>query len=112
MKPIEYKFKIDAWTPETLPMKRLAQYMTELATIYGSQESIHFVRLEKGSAAVVKRVEFESIPKVKERLEGIKHRDAPQDAIEAYSTLDQMLAEDNAIGLIELQITKRKTAKI
>ena len=109
----EYRFKIDAFTPETLPMKRLAEYMDELATLFGSQERVHFLRLEKGSATLVQMVEHEHIPKVKERLEGVKRRNAPQDAIDAYSIIDKMLAQDNATGILEAKLLgNRKTAKI
>jgi hypothetical protein len=111
MKHQEYRFKIDAFTPETLPMKRLAQYMDELATLFGSQERVHFVRIEEGSATLVQEVEYEHVPKVKERLRGVKDRSAPQDAIEAYSNLDTMLAQDNTGGLIETDFGN-KVAKI
>jgi hypothetical protein len=112
MANIDYTFKIDAFTPETLPLKRLAEYLSQLATLYGSQERVHFVRLKKSSAILINRVEFESAPKVKERLDGVKHRDAPNEAIDAYSRLDNMLAEDNATGVIALAQPKRKAAII
>ena len=76
----EYRFKIDAFTPETLPMARLAEYMAELATLLGTQERVHFVRLEGGSTTLVQEIEYEAIPKVRERLNGIKTRSAPEDA--------------------------------
>jgi hypothetical protein len=107
----EYRFKIDAFTPDTLPMKRLAEYMEELATLFGSQERVHFVRIESGSATVVQVVEYEHIPKVRDRLKGVKDRSAPRDAIEAYSKIDKMLAQDNATGLIETHV-ETETAKI
>lgn len=114
----EYIFKIDAFTPETLPMERLAEYMARLATLFGSQERVHFVRIEPGSVALVQRVESEHIVKVRQRLKDVKQRKAPQDATEAYSSIDKMLAEDNATGLIESEAeiqtdtTKMERAKI
>src|SRR6266478_2367683 len=111
----EYKFKIDAFTPDTLPLNRLAEYMKELAILYGSQEHVHFVRLEGGSVGLVKKVDFESEPKVAERLQGVKRRTAPVDALEAYKKIDRMLAEDNATGIIETEPAPddpSRTAKI
>lgn len=100
-KRFEYRFKIDAFTPDTIPMARLAEYMAELATLLGVRESVHFVRLEAGSTTLVQAVEFEAIPKVRDRISGIRTRTAPQDAIRAFASIDQKLAQDNATGLIE-----------
>lgn len=97
----EYRFRIDAFTPETIPMARLAEYMADLATLLGSQERVHFSRVELGSLQILHEVEYEAIPKVKERLHGIRTRNAPEDAIKAYSNLDKKLAEDNAKASIE-----------
>ncbi len=56
----EYRFVIDAYSPETLPMSRLAEYMTDLARLFGTAERVHFVRLEAGSTVLVQRVEPEA----------------------------------------------------
>jgi len=112
MADIEYTFKIDSFTPDTLPMKRLAEYLRELSRLYGNPERVHFVKLKKGSTVIVKRVEFEAEPKVRDRLDGVKHRDAPAEAIEAYTSLDKMLADDNAIGVIAVAQSRGKTAQI
>lgn len=112
MDDIEYTFRIDVFTPATLPMKRLAEYLRELSRLYGNHERVHFVKLKKGSANAVVRVEYEADPKVRERLDGVKHRDAPAEAIDAYGSLDKMLADDNAIGTIAVALPRRKTAQI
>jgi len=97
----EYRFRIDAFAPDTIPMARLAEYMADLSTLLGSQERVHFVRLEPGSTVLVQEIEYEAIPKVRERLMGIRDRTAPEDAIKAYSDIDRRLAEDNATGVVE-----------
>lgn len=48
----EYVFWIDAYTPATIPMERLAEYLTALAKMLGHGGSVHFNRLEKGSTKV------------------------------------------------------------
>lgn len=35
-------FSIDVFSPETIPMSRLAEYLYELAALYGSQAFVHF----------------------------------------------------------------------
>jgi hypothetical protein len=60
-RPREYRLRIDAFTPETLPMSRLAEYMADLATLLGEQERVHFARLENGSTALVHTIECHSV---------------------------------------------------
>lgn len=97
-KPIQYEFRIDAFTPETLPMARLAEYMADLAVLLGNVEKVHFVRLKKGSTVLVHTVEWEAAPKVVERIRDVKQGEAPPDAMKAYRSIDHRLASDNAIG--------------
>jgi hypothetical protein len=90
----EYTFHIDAFTPETLPLDRLAQYMSALADLIGYKPNVHFERLEFGSACIVSSVEYQTAPKVEQRLNGLVAKDVKA----AFSTLDDMLASDNAVG--------------
>ena len=47
----EFRFKIEGkvngeeMTPLTLPMARLAEYITDLAMIMGHRESVHFIKV-------------------------------------------------------------------
>lgn len=100
----EFRFKIDAFTPDTIPMDRLAKYMGDLATLLGSQEKVHFVRVEGGSTVLIQQIEQEVVPKVRERIEGVKKRSAPEDAIEAFFDIDKRLLEDQAVGVIETDL--------
>ena len=98
--PQEYRFRIDAFTPETIPMSRLAEYMGDLATLLGETERVHFVRLERGSTVLVQTIERESLPKVRNRIQRINvtEEEGPEDALRAFRAIDRRLAEDNAIG--------------
>lgn len=102
MNPVEYVFRIDAFTPDTIPMARLAEYMAALAKLVGSIEHTHFVRVDSGSARLVHKVEAVDIPKVRDRLKEVAGGTGPKDAQVAYQRLDDLLANDNAVGeLIE-----------
>jgi hypothetical protein len=96
----EYKFKIDAYTPESMPMERLAQYLADLAVLLGNRDRVHFNRVENGSTTPVIRVEWEAEPKVRERLHAVKMKEAKDDALQAARSIDRRLAEDNAIGVL------------
>ena len=100
MSSSEYTFRIDIFTPDTLPMARLAEYMAALADLIGHKESTHFARIEKGSARLVSCVEEHDAPKVQRRLEAVSSATPPQGTTKAFKTLDDMLAEDNAVGEI------------
>lgn len=98
-----YRFVInESFTPETLPMWRLAEYMADMASLLGEKASVHFVRLDEGSTSLVQDVEHEAYPKVRARVHDVKHGDGPQEARKAFDNLNRKLAEDNATGeLIE-----------
>lgn len=94
----EYTFRIDVFTPDTLPMARLAEYMAALADLIGHKETTHFARIEEGSARLVSRVEEQDAPKVERRLQAVTGATPPQGTAKAFRALDDMLAEDNATG--------------
>jgi hypothetical protein len=100
----EYRFKIDVFHADTIPMARLAEYMAELAKLLGHPERVHFARLEEGSAVLVSSVEEPAWPKVSDRVRGVLHGDGPKDAMNAYQALDTMLAKDNAVGVLSASI--------
>lgn len=91
-----YKLKIDAYTPETIPMARLAGYLLELSSLFGEKDSVHFNGLDSGSTQIVSRVQYEAAPKVRDRVSIASTDDEDQVIAKAYSNLNEMLREDNA----------------
>jgi hypothetical protein len=91
----DYRLKIEAYTPDTMPMERLAKYLAELALMLGERTAVHFVRLEPGSTSVVHRIEREAIPKVKMRTVAVRRGIGPRDSVRAYRRINSMLREDN-----------------
>lgn len=98
--PSEYRLTIDVWSPETLPLDRLAFYLAQLATVFGENASVHFSGVQKGSAILKMSVEETARPKVYNRLMKLKNGQGPRDALKALAVIDDGLAEDNAIGSI------------
>ncbi len=94
----EFYFRIDAFTPSTIPMARLAEYMAGLAVILGEPASVHFVKLQRGSTILVHRVQSEAVPKVRDRARAVRRGDAPRDALRAYENINNMLLADNGTG--------------
>jgi hypothetical protein len=96
----EYKFRIEAYTPDTLPMERLAEYMADLAKVLGEPASVHFVRLDPGSTVLVQKVDEEAEPKVRQRVQKVHSGDGPPDALLAYNRINRRLLNDDAIGTL------------
>ena len=96
----EYRFVIDAFTRDTLPMARLAEYMADLAVMLGEPESVHFIRVDEGSAVLVQQVDEPAVPKVRARTGLLRSGDAPPDALQAYRRANHRLRQDNAVGVI------------
>lgn len=98
--PLDFEFVIDAYTPETMPMVRLARYLTDLATLLGNHSSVHLLGIEHGSVRPRMRIDQPDIPKVEDRLRAVRSHSAPPEAMRAYRAIDTRLARDNAKGQI------------
>lgn len=96
----EYHLHIDAFTPSTIPMARLAEYMADFASLLGHPGGVHFLRLEEGTTGLVVFIEEEMIPKVQTRLHAVKTNEAPDEALRARERLDDRLVEDNASAIL------------
>ena len=96
-----YTFRIDAYTPETIPMARLAEYMTVLAAMFGEKDSVHFKGLETGSTNLLSRVEREAAPKVRENINNASAGDGKPEAVKAYKQANDMLRKDNASAMLK-----------
>lgn len=97
-----YTLHIKAYTPETIPMARLAQYMRSFAGLIGHEHesAVHFDRLAEGSTQLVSRVDHEEVPKVRASLDALARGEASVERIKAQEDLDALLAADNATGFV------------
>ena len=95
-----YSLYIDAYSPETMPMARLAEYMQSFAQMLGHEAGVHFAGLKPGSTRLAGRVDHEQVPKVRAALEALSRGDGPPEAVRALKTIDRLLADDNASGFV------------
>ncbi len=93
-----YELHIDAFTPTTISMARLAEYMADFAELLGCQDQVHFERLREGSLVVTSRVEPVAQNKVQRRLDEVRYGNGPKGALRAFQSIDNRLSEDNAVG--------------
>ncbi|MEI7669323.1 MAG: hypothetical protein WCJ33_04510 [Pseudomonadota bacterium] len=96
----EYWFNIKAYTPQTIPMVRLAKYLVELAKMLGEENSVHFLSIKEGSTRIGYAVENDAIHKVTERTSAISRGNSDAEAFRSFIELNKMLKADN--GTAEL----------
>jgi hypothetical protein len=103
----EYRFKIEAYSPDTMPLLRLTEYLHELAVLFGHSDSVHLARIEKGSTMPLLLVRKEAEIKIRERLQLVRQKDGPAEAMKAMRQINEKLREDDAKGAI-IDPVKRK----
>ena len=96
---------VDAFTPDTLPMARLAVYLREFSLLLGNDAYVHLSKVKAGSANIVAYSEPQATPKIKNRINEVLIGAAPKPAMKAHRAIDDLLAEDNAIGHISIGST-------
>ncbi len=96
MNGYEYKFLIDVFELDTIPMVRLAEYMADLARLLGSEAQVHFNRLEEGSLVLVQSIEPAAYPAVQGRIRALEAGTPDEDLRKAFEALDLKLRKDKA----------------
>lgn len=90
----QYIFKIDGFTPETMPFGRLIDYYAQLKQVLGLPEHLHLVSIFKSSHGTCLAVDSEARKRVDERLLKIRDGSAPKTALRARDQINFMLQED------------------
>jgi hypothetical protein len=93
---LEYRMKIDAYSPETMPMKRLMEYLSDMAILLGEESNVHLVGIEPGSTCPVLLVDWESDIKVRDRVQKARNGEGPEEARRAIENINLKLRKDKA----------------
>lgn len=102
----KFRLVIDAFTPDTLSMARLADYLKEFAILLGNEANVHFDKVENNCAALASYSDRTVTPKIRRRLEEVIEGTAPKLALKSNSTIDEMMRADNAAGYVDLGKSK------
>lgn len=95
-----FSLKITAYSPATIPMARLAEYMRELAALMGSEAHVHYSGATKGCTVMHAKVESEDVPKVADRLRSAAGEDAAAEVRKVLDRINSLLRGDNARGAL------------
>lgn len=99
MDQLRFRFKIDDLSLETTPMKRVTEYLNDLALLLGEQKHVHLAEVTSGSIDTVIVTSAEAAPKIEQRVRDATHTNGvaptgPQEAIRAAKSLIDRLHED------------------
>jgi hypothetical protein len=103
---VEFRLRIEGtiegveMTPETIPLKRLLEYLRDMATMMGHKASVHLMRMEEGGAMPMFLVEANEVDQISERIRQAQRGAAPEEANAAYKRFDGRLREDNAVAQV------------
>jgi hypothetical protein len=88
-------FTINETTPHELSMTRLLEYLTQLATMLGNREDVHFQKVEEGSLENIIEVEEESEPLIAHRVQLLVAGEGTVEGKQAFKRLRDFLDQDN-----------------
>jgi hypothetical protein len=92
---------LDGITPEKLSMKRLTEYLRELATLYGSEDSVHFQSVTSGSACLNADVEEHRYQAVISQVREVAGGVGSKRPTKAYTRLADLMFEDRVDGSLK-----------
>lgn len=95
----EFLFEIEV-PPKTLPMSRLAEYVSDLAELLGQQEHVHLIEIRESSTLLVPYVDDIAFQKVQKQVMAIRNGSASARAMKSYQTIDERLAEDGTTAVL------------
>lgn len=97
----EYKFKIEAYTPDNLPMAKCASYLAELSNILGETDHVHFVKVAPGCVQLVHKIDVNNEPKIEKNVKAVAEGRGTDVQMKAYHQLRKMLNEDKTTGMLQ-----------
>lgn len=96
----EFKWKIDAYSADTMPLDRLAEYLSELASMLGDAKHLHLIKVETSSTVPVLHIDAEAVERVRQRAMDVKRGTAPVGVMQSYRRINDMLRKDKATATL------------
>lgn len=103
---IKYTFKIEDFTPETMPFGRLVKYYAEIIKMIGVAEYVHLMDVVESSHGSGFAVDRNHELALIERLTKINDGSAPTTSLRAQSAINNMLKEDGTSGIFSDSLGK------
>lgn len=94
-----YIFRMDAFSPDTLPMARLAEYLEHLAFVLGEETHVHFKSVTKGSAKLGMLVDQPAVQRVRGHVNEANSGQGKRS--ERCRLINDMLRKDNSCATLK-----------
>lgn len=91
---VTYSLRIRGFTPETLPLGRLGEYVSALAELLGDDVAATFHAVTKGSARLNVRIVDDDVPLVIARVRQAPNADEGSAARRGYDRIQSLLRND------------------
>jgi len=90
----ELSFVIPGYTPETIPLGRLIEYLQQMAVVLGDPESLHLVAVTEGSVTPVLHAPKAVALEARDRARRVQVGDGTRKQIDAYNRIRRMVRRD------------------
>ncbi len=96
-----YIFRLSPYTPETLPLGRLAEYASALAEVLGHSDAVHLQEIEPGSVKLALKIDEPAVASVEARLAEVSAGGGPDDARRGVERIADWLARDGGTATLD-----------
>lgn len=95
-----FEFTVPGYTPETMPLDRLIDYLQQLMVILGQPSDLHLVEIKKSSTRPVFLMPHHAAVKARSRARETWEGGGPLRARDAYRRIRRMVAEDGGMPAV------------
>jgi hypothetical protein len=93
----ELSFVIPGYTPETMPLDRLIEYLQQMSIVLGDPKNLHLVAIRKSSVAPVLHAPKAIALEARDRAQRVQRGDGTRRQVDAYNRIRRMVRRD-AVG--------------
>ena len=90
----ELSFVIPGYTPETIPLTRLIEYLQQMAVVLGDPQNLHLIAINEGSVAPVLHAPKATALEARDRVGRVQRGDGTRKQVDAYNRIRRMVRRD------------------
>lgn len=90
----ELSFVIPGYTPETMPLNRLIEYLQQLSVVLGDPENLHLIEIRESSCAPTFHVPKAVALEAHDRAYKVSRGDGTKKQVDAFNRVSRMLRRD------------------
>jgi hypothetical protein len=90
----ELSFVIPGYTPDTIPLDRLIEYLQQMAVVLGDPTNLHLVAIRESSVSPVLHAPKATALEARERASRVPRGDGTKRQIDAYNRIRRMIRRD------------------